>query len=346
MMTMVAAMSLCPLRFHVFPQYPPSSYDLRCRSPLRGSHSLRSPSRIRASSSVAIEPDSSTHQKSALELDLFACPICYEPLIRKGPPGLNLPAIYRSGFKCQQCSKAYSSKDVYLDLTVTSGAKSYTEFKPNRTELFRSPIVSFLYERGWRQNFNRSGFPGPDEEFKMAQEYFKPAEGGLLVDVSCGSGLFSRKFAKSGTYSGVIALDFSENMLRQCYDFIKKDDTILTSNLALVRADVSRLPFSSGSVDAVHAGAALHCWPSPSNAVSEICRILRSGGVFVGTTFLSNAFNNSFLRPYRQTILQLENSSYSYLTENEIEDLCTSCGLTNYSSKVQQSFIMFSAQKP
>lgn len=28
----------------------------------------------------------------------------------------------------------------------------------------RSPLVSFLYERGWRQNFNRSGFPGPDEE--------------------------------------------------------------------------------------------------------------------------------------------------------------------------------------
>lgn len=28
----------------------------------------------------------------------------------------------------------------------------------------RNPLVSFLYERGWRQNFNRSGFPGPDEE--------------------------------------------------------------------------------------------------------------------------------------------------------------------------------------
>ena len=64
-------------------------------------------------------------------------------------------------------------------------------------------------------------------QFKMAQEYFKPAEGGLLVDVSCGSGLFSRKFAKSGTYSGVIALDFSENMLRQCNEFIKQDASIL-----------------------------------------------------------------------------------------------------------------------
>lgn len=274
---------------------------------------------------------------------MFACPVCYEPLIRKGPSGLNLGSIYRSGFKCRKCNKSYSSKDIYLDLTVTAGLRDYTEVKPAGTELFRSPLVSFLYERGWRQNFNRSGFPGPDEEFKMAQDYFKSVQGGLLVDVSCGSGLFSRKFAKSGTYSAVIALDFSENMLRQSYDFIKRDGTLLESNLALVRADVSRLPFSSGSVDAVHAGAALHCWPSPSNAVAEITRILRSGGVFVGTTFLRYTSSTPLiLRSLRERALQ----NYIYLTEEEIEDLCTSCGLTNYSSKVQQSFIMFSAQKP
>ncbi|GFY80774.1 S-adenosyl-L-methionine-dependent methyltransferases superfamily protein [Actinidia rufa] len=214
------------------------------------------------------------------------------------------PAIYRSGFKCERCNKPYTSKNIYLDLTVTAGTKNYTEYQPARTELFRSPLVSFLYERGWRQNFNRSGFPGPDEEFKMAQEYFKPAEGGVLVDVSCGSGLFSRKFAKSGTYAKVIALDFSENMLRQCYDFIKNDDTILDTNLALVRADVSRLPFASGSVDAVHAGAALHCWPSPSNAIAEINRILRSGGIFVGTTFLRfSSATPEMLRPFRQVML-------------------------------------------
>lgn len=35
------------------------------------------------------------------------------------------------------------------------------------TELFdwyRSPLVSFLYERGWRQNFVWGGFPGPERE--------------------------------------------------------------------------------------------------------------------------------------------------------------------------------------
>ncbi|GAA0162807.1 methyltransferase [Lithospermum erythrorhizon] len=300
-------------------------------------------SKIRATISVASDTESATQTKDTSEVDLFACAVCYEPLIRKGPAGFNLPAIYRSGFKCKNCKKTYSSKNIYLDLTVTAGAKDYSESRPVRTELFRSPLVSFLYERGWRQSFDRSGFPGPDEEFKMAQEYFKVAEGGVLVDVSCGSGLFSRKFAQSGAYSRVIALDFSENMLRQCYDFIKSDDSILNSNLALVRADVSRLPFSSASVDAVHAGAALHCWSSPSNAIAEINRVLRSGGVFVGTTFLRyTASTPAILRPLRQQLLQ----NYNYLTEEEIEDLCTSCGLINYTSKVQQSFIMFSAQKP
>ncbi|WOG90784.1 hypothetical protein DCAR_0310029 [Daucus carota subsp. sativus] len=333
--------ALCPLQQHqnpLFPKYPPGFRPLHRASSTNQKLGLS----IRASSAIALDPVSSITSQEDLKDDLFACPICYEPLIRKGPSGFNLPAIYRSGFKCSKCNKTYTSKNTYLDLTVTSGTKVYSESKPSRTELFRSPLVSFLYERGWRQNFNRAGFPGPDEEFTMAQDFFKPAEGGILVDVSCGSGLFTRKFAKSGTYSKVIALDFSENMLRQSYDFIKEDDTVLNSNLALVRADVSRLPFASGSIDAVHAGAALHCWPSPSNAIAEINRILRSGGVFVGTTFLRfSPSTPSFLRPSGRSLSQ----NYNNLTAEEIEDLCTSCGLINYSCNIQQSFIIFTAQK-
>ncbi|PHT42439.1 hypothetical protein CQW23_16464 [Capsicum baccatum] len=122
------------------------------------------PSRITATSAVAVEQELRTPVQDATEDKLFACPICYEPVIRKGPSGFNVPAIYRSGFKCRKCNKSYSSKNLYLDLTVTSGTKEYNESKPTRTELFRSPVVSFLYERGWRQAFNQSGFPGADEE--------------------------------------------------------------------------------------------------------------------------------------------------------------------------------------
>ena len=40
------------------------------------------------------------------------------------------------------------------------------------------------------------------------------------------------------------------------------------SGFTLLRADVARLPFATGSLAAVHAGAAIHCWPDPTAAVS------------------------------------------------------------------------------
>ena len=59
----------------------------------------------------------------------------------------------------------------------------------------RSPLVSFVYERGWRQGFAWAGFPGADREYDIAMDYLLPAAGGkVLVDMSCGSGLFSRRW--------------------------------------------------------------------------------------------------------------------------------------------------------
>eukprot|EP00249_Psilotum_nudum_P001152 c13491_g1_i1 orf=107-1189(+) len=281
------------------------------------------------------------------DAEIFACPVCFEPLIRKGPAGLNHFAILRSGFQCPLCKKTYSSREGFLDLTITAAAREYKEYFPVTTELFRNPIVSFLYERGWRQRFKQSGFPGPDEEFKMAQEFLRPSAGGVLLDVSCGTGLFSRRFAKSYSYSTVIALDFSENMLRQCYEFIKQDRSLDGVNLPLVRADVSRLPFSSRTIDAVHSGAALHCWPSPTAGVAEICRILRPGGVFVATTFLASSTNIPLdvLMPFQQA-LRMVSSPYKFWAESELQDLSKSCGLVNYKMIQKGSFIMFSASKP
>lgn len=54
--------------------------------------------------------------------------------------------------------------------------------------------------------------------------YLKPVLGGNIIDASCGSGMFARLFAKSGLFSQVVALDYSENMLKQCYQFIKQEE--------------------------------------------------------------------------------------------------------------------------
>ncbi len=56
---------------------------------------------------------------------------------------------------------------------------------------------------------------GAQEEFEMAMEHLAPAFGDTLVDMSCGSGIFSRRFATSRQFSGIIAADYSETMLQQ-----------------------------------------------------------------------------------------------------------------------------------
>lgn len=76
--------------------------------------------------------------------------------------------------------------------------------------------------------------------------------------------------------------------------------------IVAVRADIGRLPFATGSVDAIHAGAAIHCWPNPQAAMAEISRVLKPGGIFVASTFLTpfaplgEIVGDSTIRPISQ----------------------------------------------
>ncbi|GKZ00982.1 hypothetical protein MPSEU_001049700 [Mayamaea pseudoterrestris] len=163
-------------------------------------------------------------------------------------------------------------------------------------DLFTSPAVSFAYERGWRQGFRQAGFPGPDIEADMAMEYFAPTMAArdsrkVLVDMSCATGLFTRRFAESKKYDRVLGCDYSESMLQEAKRRIDRQwKKQSPSNLQLIRLDVGQIPMQNDSIDALHAGAAMHCWPDLPAAVSEIHRVLRPGGRYFATTFLSSYF--------------------------------------------------------
>lgn len=191
-------------------------------------------------------------------------------------------------------------RSIVANVTNSEDVESYVPMR----DLFTSPSVSFAYERGWRQGFAAAGFPGADEEFKLATEYFAPAierrkganEDSVLVDMSCATGLFTRRFAKSKEYSRVIACDYSDSMLTEARRRIRADPEISPSpsnKLDLVRCDVARIPMGTGTVDAFHAGAAMHCWPEIEKSLEEIHRVLvPGGGRYFATTFLGNYFEN------------------------------------------------------
>ncbi|KAJ4701317.1 putative S-adenosylmethionine-dependent methyltransferase [Melia azedarach] len=307
--------------------------------------------KVRASSTAFVETKPTepivVDKEVRTSKNVLACPICYQPMTWIGDSVLSVDSAAGSSLQCNTCKKTYSGQETHFDLTAASGTKGYGESMPPATEFFRIPLISFLYERGWRQNFVLGGFPGPEKEFELMKDYLKPVLGGNIIDASCGSGLFARIFAKSGLFSLVVALDYSENMLKQCYEFVKQEQNFPKENLILARADISRLPFVSSSIDAVHAGAAIHCWPSPSTGVAEISRVLRPGGVFVGTTYiLDGPFNLiPFSRLLRQSMMQIS-GSYAFLAEEEIEDLCRACGLVDFKCIRNSRFVMFTATKP
>lgn len=139
-------------------------------------------------------------------------------------------------------------------------------------------------------------------------------------------------------------------MLQQTKQFLEEERGLEMGKIALVRADVARLPFPTGSLDAVHAGAAIHCWPNPQAALAEISRVLKPGGVFVASTFLKftaplgELLGDDLVRPLSQ--LEPESNSYKWWEEAELQDLCDTVGLGDWSRHRTNRFIMFSVRKP
>ncbi|CAI0446171.1 unnamed protein product [Linum tenue] len=96
--------------------------------------------------------------------NILACPICYRPLSLISDGLLTVDSASRASLECSCCRKTYYGKETHVELIAASGAKTYENPMPLATEFFRLPLISFIYERGWRQNFVFGGFPGAEKE--------------------------------------------------------------------------------------------------------------------------------------------------------------------------------------
>ena len=242
-------------------------------------HRVPFPRRLVSFAAVTVPVDVSFENSVTCRL---LCPICLTTEFE-----IHKETTPSSLLHCERCQRTFDTTTAFYDMTLSSGAKAteYTLSNGVGTSTFQNPFVGFVYERGWRQQFARAGFPGPDREFESAMKFFRPVTGGAIMDLSCGSGLFTRRFLASGRFATVVAVDYSEAMLTQTRQFVDRMETPFDASLHLVRGDVGRLPFPTGSFKAIFAGAAIHCWPNPAIAMAEISRVLSPGGIFVLTTF-------------------------------------------------------------
>lgn len=155
--------------------------------------------------------------------------------------------------------------------------------------LMRSRVVPTVYERWWRPTLGRlaKGLHGPSmaQELRLAGELLALEEGATVLDVGCGPGNFTRRFARDvGERGTVIGIDVSATMLHRA---ARDTDA---AQVVYVRADVADLAIRAGSVEAVCCFAALHLFAHPWTALDVMARALTPGGrLAVLTTARPNA---------------------------------------------------------
>jgi len=100
-------------------------------------------------------------------------------------------------------------------------------------------------------------------------------QGGIVLDAGCGPGYLAFRIGKKYIESKVIGVDISEEILKIA---LHNRSIYKTYNVQFIKADVSRLPVSSGSVDLIFSTLSLHHWSERDKAIAEFHRILKPGG--------------------------------------------------------------------
>ena len=96
-----------------------------------------------------------------------------------------------------------------------------------------------------------------------------------VIDVGCGFGLFTVKFA--GVAQKAIGIDTAQGALR----YAKEDAIHLNSRAQFIGANAECLPFRDSSIDVVIILEALEHIQNPENALKEAKRALKSPGYLV-----------------------------------------------------------------
>lgn len=152
-----------------------------------------------------------------------------------------------------------------------------------------SDLVARVYDRVWRPAFVRlfAGKGAGNTVGGLAGELYIHKHSlslderpGPWLDLSCGPGAFVRALAAAVPGALVVGLDISRAMLE-----VAAQRTRSYSNAVLVRGDAHVMPFADQVFGGVNHAGALHAYFDPELVLHEVRRVLRPGGLYVGSTF-------------------------------------------------------------
>jgi ubiquinone/menaquinone biosynthesis C-methylase UbiE len=120
---------------------------------------------------------------------------------------------------------------------------------------------------------------------RMASEFI---DGGMVLDVGTGYGFLPIEIAERRPRAQIVGIDIQSQLISDGINYALKKG--VQERVSLIRAEAESLPFADGTFDVVLSTMSLHLWRDQRRGISEIQRVLKTGGrvqILVGGYYLS-----------------------------------------------------------
>lgn len=194
-------------------------------------------------------------------LGYMRCPKCFATALRS----------QEEGVLCSDCGSAYPYRQGILDMMPDEAAEVITPFQ----RIMQTPLVVAVYESFWRRaGYFIASSRSFDRELDSILSLQRSGNAGRLLDLACGTGVFTRPLARN-TEALVVGLDLSWPMLQRARRLADREGL---KNIFLIRGTAFRIPFIAGAFPGINCCGALHLFDQPEKALEEIVRVLHSAG--------------------------------------------------------------------
>jgi SAM-dependent methyltransferase len=256
---------------------------------------------------------------------VFACPRCHGSL-----------TVTTDSVACDHCGQEYLDRGEGHADFVLAGQPATAGHAPLRLQ---DPVIARRYETHSRPSFFQ--IMGGDWDAAALTEqgerdYLRTRLAHVtapVADVACGAGKWTRVICDQVGTSGVIGVDISKPLLRQCRAAIP--------GIVTVRGSALRLPFTDGTLGAAVIWNALQQLPGPAQAIAEARRCLQPGGTLILLTYRPA---RDPLARYFQAQHELAFSVTSF-TEDQMRSYLTDAGLIPADISGSANFLLVTAQK-
>jgi SAM-dependent methyltransferase len=257
---------------------------------------------------------------------VFACPRCHGDLTATA-----------DSVACGHCGREYFDRgEGHADFVLAGQAAAKAGHAPLRLQ---DPVIARRYQTHSRPSFFRimgGNWDGAALTEQGERDYLRSRLAHVtapVADVACGAGQWTRVICGQVGTGGVIGVDISKPLLRQCREAIP--------GIVTVRGSALALPFTDGMLGAAVIWNALQQLPSPAQAIAEAGRCLQPGGTLTLLTY----------RPARDPLARYFQAqheqafSVTSFTESRMRSYLADAGLIPADISGSANFMLVTAQK-